>query len=208
MDRSTGRATSKTTVTALLSVLGVAAVTIAAPTAAAQTGNVPNAVQGFALNRDQPLNIEATSLEYRDKAKVATFLGNVQLVQGDTMLRCKTLVVWYEQDGGAPTGGPIQDGAGGTQQFKRLEAKGNVVVTQKDQTVTGDNAVFEKRSNTVLVTGNVIITQGQCVLRGERLVVDLSTGDSRLEGGKGRPGRVHGLFQPGGCNPNPASSAK
>jgi lipopolysaccharide export system protein LptA len=208
MDRSTRRARSNTAVAIVLSVLGAALVTIAASAAAAQTGNVPNAVQGFASNRNQPVNIEAASLEYRDKAKVATFLGNVRLVQGDTVLRCKTLVVWYEQDGGTPTGGPIQDGADATQQFKRLEAKGSVVVTQKNQTVTGDNAVFENRSNTVLVTGNVVITQGQCVLHGERLVVDLLTGDSRLEGGKARRGGVHALFLPGGCNPNSGPPSK
>ena len=60
-------------------------------------------MQGFSQNRDQPVHIEAATLEVRDKDKVATFSGDVQVTQGDTGLRCKSLVVFYEQDGARPT---------------------------------------------------------------------------------------------------------
>src|SRR5665213_598892 len=62
----------------------------------AATG-VPNAMQGFSQNRDQPIHIEAPVLEVRDKKKEATFSGNVKVVQGDTTLTSETLVVFYEQ---------------------------------------------------------------------------------------------------------------
>src|SRR5271165_845122 len=58
----------------------------------------PNALQGFSQNRDQPVKIDAATLEVRDKEKQATFSGNVHVVQGDTDMRCKSLVVFYEQD--------------------------------------------------------------------------------------------------------------
>ena len=61
---------------------------------------VPNAMQGFSQNRDQPIQIEAASLEMRDKKKEATFSGNVKVVQGDTTMTSKSLVVFYEQSGG------------------------------------------------------------------------------------------------------------
>ena len=48
-----------------------------------------NALQGFSQNKDQPIHIEAATLEVHDKAKTATFSGNVQVVQGDTTMRCK-----------------------------------------------------------------------------------------------------------------------
>ena len=51
---------------------------------------VPNAMQGFSQNRDQPIQIEAASLEMRDKKKEATFAGNVKVVQGDTIMTSKT----------------------------------------------------------------------------------------------------------------------
>src|SRR6202041_1880802 len=57
---------------------------------------VPNAMQGFSQNRDQPIQIESATLEMRDKKKEATFSGNVKVVQGDTTMTSKTLVVFYE----------------------------------------------------------------------------------------------------------------
>src|SRR5471032_2313155 len=65
---------------------------------------VPNAMQGFAQNRDQPIKIEASSLEMRDKKKEATFAGNVKVVQGDTTMTSKTLVVFY--DSASPAASP------------------------------------------------------------------------------------------------------
>ena len=54
-------------------------------------------MQGFSQNRDQPVHIEAATLEVRDKEKEATFSGDVHVMQGDTGMRCKSLVVFYEQ---------------------------------------------------------------------------------------------------------------
>jgi lipopolysaccharide export system protein LptA len=165
----------------------------------------PNALQGFSQNRGQPVQIEAATLEVRDKDKIATFSGNVHVIQGDTDLRSRTLVVFYEEEAGPRSGGikAAQPGPGGSSQIKRLEANGNVIVTQKDQTATGDKGIFDMRANTVTLVGNVVISQGQNVLRGERLVVDLTTGVSRVEGG-----RVQGLFQRGGRPETGANSSK
>jgi lipopolysaccharide export system protein LptA len=161
----------------------------------------PNALQGFSQNRDQPVHIEAATLEVRDKDKVATFSGNVHVKQGDTDMRCKTLVVFYEQDDDAQKGQgkPMQTdtpGPGGNQKIKKLEARGGVIVTQKDQTATGQLGIFDMKSNTVTLTGDVVMTQGKNVLRGDRLVVDLTNGVSRVESARNGKGRVQGLFLP------------
>ena len=173
---------------------------------------VPNAMQGFSQNRDQPIQIEAASLEMRDKKKEATFSGNVKVIQGDTTMTSKSLVVFYESGGGpakaapattpakaAPAkGAPIpaaEPGPGGASSIKRLEARGNVVVTQKDQVVTGETAVFDTKTNLVTMLGGVVLTQGKNVLRGDRLMVDMTTGVSRVESDSGR---VQGLFQSSG----------
>lgn len=166
----------------------------------------PNALQGFSQNRDQPVHIEAATLEVRDKQKQATFSGDVRVKQGDTGLRCKSLVVFYEQSG-APTdaGKSLQaasPGPSGEQRIKRLEARGGVIVTQKDQTATGELGIFDMKSNTVTLTGNpVIMTQGQNVLRGGKLVVDLTSGVSRIEAGKSGQG-VQMLVQPSASTPD------
>ncbi len=189
---------------------------------------VPNAMQGFSQNRDQPIQIEAASLEMRDKKKEATFSGNVKVVQGDTTMTSKVLVVFYDSataPAAVPAGNtkaaakaapaPIQSatpGPGGSSSIRRIEAKGNVVVTQKDQVVTGENAVFDTKTNLVTMVGGVILTQGKNVLRGDRLIVDMTTGVSRVESDSGR---VQGLFVssgqggpaiPGTAPPTPAPS--
>jgi lipopolysaccharide export system protein LptA len=175
---------------------------------------VPNAMQGFSQNRDQPIQIEAASLEVRDKSKEATFAGNVKVTQGDTTMSSKTLVVFYDQ--GSPSsspqgaakqkaapakGAPMQSatpGPGGSSSIKRLEARGNVVVTQKDQIVTGETAIFDTKANLMTMQGGVVLTQCSNVLKGDRLKVDMTTGVSRVESDSGK---VQGLFNSqGGCS--------
>jgi len=186
--------------------------------ALAQTSvqGVPNAMQGFSQNRDQPIRIEAASLEMRDKKKEATFSGNVKVVQGDTTMTAKTLVVFYEGGSAAspPTGAkptksaPLQSatpGPGGSSSIKRLEAHGGVVVTQKDQVVTGETAVFDTKANLITMIGGVVLTQCKNVLRGDRLMVDMTTGVSRVESDSGKVQAL--LPQGGGSDCGPAKPA-
>jgi lipopolysaccharide export system protein LptA len=176
--------------------------TQAAPQSGGQPAGPPNALQGFSQNRDKPIKISSASLEVRDKDKVATFSGDVHLIQGDTTLRSKTLVVFYDDESapkpppkpiaGAPDAPPM------SQQIRRVEAKGGVFVTQKDQTATGESGVFDMQANTVTLLGNVVISQGQNVVKGDRLTVDLTSGTSRVECGKSQGQcRVQALIQPG-----------
>lgn len=191
---------------------GIALVAGSAAIAQSTMQGVPNAMQGFTQNRDQPIQIEAASLEMRDKKKEATFAGNVKVVQGDTTMTSKTLVVFYESGGDKPAtpqpapakgakSAPMQSaqpGPGGSSSIKRLEARGNVVVTQKDQVVTGDTAVFDTRTNLITMlggSGQVVLTQCKNVLRGDRLMVDMTTGVSRVESDNGR---VQALLPQGG----------
>ena len=152
-----------------------------------------NPLQGFSTNRDKPVNIKAASLEVRDKEKVATFTGDVHVVQGDTDMRCKTLVVYYEDSSkdSKESVKAAQPGPAGSSQIRRMEARGNVVVSQKDQIATGDRGDFDMRNNTVVLSGKVVVTKGLDVMRGERLVVNLTDGVSRMEGG-----RVEGIINP------------
>ena len=187
---------------------GLALITVAYAQPAQQT---TGAMQGLQLNRDQPVKIESDALEVRDKSHQATFTGSVKLTQGDTILQCKMLVIFYEDTSAAPTAKkstPVAQKAGGGggpggQQIKRAEAKGDVLVTQKDQTAKGDNGVFDVKANTVTLTGNVVVTQGANVLRGDRMVVNLDTGVARVESDKTK--RVEGLFTPS-TTPAPAAA--
>jgi lipopolysaccharide export system protein LptA len=212
------------------------AATPAAPTAAPAPSGPANALQGFSQNRDKPLKISAASLEVRDKDKVATFAGDVHLVQGDTTLRSKTLMVFYDDDSASkespakdsgskeaaskepapkePSPKPAKPAAAAgapdappmSQQIRRVEAKGGVLVTQKDQTATGESGIFDMQANTVTLVGNVVISQGQNVVKGDRLTVDLTSGVSRVECGKSQGQcRVQALLQPNSIHDKPGS---
>lgn len=215
-----------------LAVLFVAASCLGplAPAALAQAPqgkNVPNALQGFATNRDQPIRINANSLEVRDQEKQAVFSGNVVVIQGDTTLRCKELVVFYDgketgKDGAKAGGNGGGKGAGdsgaalasgspiNSSAIRRLEINGSVVVTTKEQTATGDQGIFETKANTITLTGNpVVLTSGPNVIRGKKLTVDLTSGLSRFDGG-----RIESLLVPNsmkgegalpGAKPKPAA---
>jgi len=218
MPPSSPRAPSARRIVRHACAFALALATIAAGEAGAQSAvnGVPNAMQGFSQNRDQPIQIDAATLEMRDKKKEATFSGNVKVVQGDTTMKSKTLVVFYEStqapaaapappasSKAAAKSAPMQSttpGPGGSSSIKRLEAHGNVVVTQKDQVVTGETAVFDTKSNLITMLGGVVLTQGKNVLRGDRLLVDMTTGVSRVESDSGR---VQGLFQSSGQTGGP-----
>jgi lipopolysaccharide export system protein LptA len=167
------------------------ALALCGPDATAQKAQgPPNALQGFSQNRDQPVKIQASSLEVREKDKMATFSGDVHVMNGDTELHCKTLLVFYDSDSGAGNDASKHNmkaadpGPGGERSIKRIEAKGGVVVNQKDQVATGEAAIFNMRENTVVLTGGVVVTKGQDVLKGQRLTVDLTSGVSRMDGGR------------------------
>lgn len=179
--------------------------------ALAQKDKLPaNALPGFSQSRDMPVKIHATRLEVRDKRKEATFVGDVVVTQGDTEMRCRTLVVYYEGNDdkkGSDTkttgsvkpasAAPASANGGGQQQIRRIEARGDVRLVQKDQNATGDSGIFDLRTNTVTLSGNVVVTRGQDVLRGQRIVIDLTTGVSRVEGGGTQQG-VDMLILPNG----------
>jgi lipopolysaccharide export system protein LptA len=205
MRNSSRRPQTKSRYVLLAAASALAALVLCGPIASAQqpakNQGPANALQGFSQNREQPVKIVAASLEVREKDKVATFSGDVKVTQGDTEMRCRSLVVHYEEDtGAAKTVKAADPGPGGQQQISRIEAKGSVVVTQKDQNATGDNGIFDMRANTVTLTGNVVVTRGQDVLRGRRLVVNLTTGTSKMDG-------AEALLQGGGRPADPGRSA-
>ena len=85
--------------------------------------------------------------------------------------------------------------------IKKLLAKGNVIVTSKDQKATGDDGVFDMATNLATLTGKeVVMIQNGNVVRGKKLVVNLKTGISNVYGG------TTGLFQQSGQKPNQQNS--
>jgi len=165
-------------------------------------------------NSDQPIQIEAATLEVHDKDKMATFAGDVQVVQGDTTIKCRSLVVFYAGEPGAAAhrtapppaaAGTVQTANSapasglpqGAHDIRRIEARGGVTVISKEQNASGDLGVYDLKKKTITLTGNVVVSQGKNVLHGDRVVVDTVTGNAHIESGAASQGRVRALIQPG-----------
>ena len=214
----------------------VIALALSAPAVAAEQAPHPGAVappqlsnpaQGILNdNQDQPIQIDAATLEVRDKEKMATFAGDVQVVQGDTTIKCQKLVVYYGPEPGAaanasqakrqqqqpqqPQAQQQQPQQAGTlparqQDIRRIEALGGVTVISKDQTASGDRGVYDLKTKTITLVHNVTVAQGKNVLHGERVVVDTVSGnahfDSNTDAQNGTspakpPGRVRAVILP------------
>ncbi len=151
----------------------------------------------FKTDPSAPVEIEADQLDVTDAVKTAVFRGDVQAAQGDFKIRTAELQATYSGDarladiGGAakpaaePTAKPEQKKEAST--LTRIQAKRNVVVTSKGgQTVTGDWADYDAKAGKVVVGGNVVLSQGQTVVKGTRLVIDMTTGQSTIDTAPGQ----------------------
>jgi len=205
-------ATIVVTATCCAGLIALAPKTFAQNRVAQAGGASSPAKPGQFENKDAPVQIEAAMLEVHDKSKTATFSGNVSVVQGDTTMRCRSLVVFYGQEIGigesgaeATTGTAVKTplgGSKGAQNIRRIEARGAVTVLTKDQSASGDLGIYDLKTKTITLSGNVVVSQGQNVIHGERVVVDTETGNARVESGSGAGastpgGRVRALIQPG-----------
>jgi lipopolysaccharide export system protein LptA len=152
---------------------------------------------------DTPIEISSDRLVLEQSQQLATFTGNVDAVQGDTTLRTDKLRVFYTSD-------EERQASGSQQSVKRLEAEGNVIVTKPGETAEGDSGVYDLAAGTMVLIGNVVLTQGKSVVKGDRLDVDNNTGvsvvtASQPQAGSPRTQRVRALFVP---EPEPAAAPK
>lgn len=166
---------------------------LAATTAMAQERS--SSFTGLQLQGDKPIQIESDKLEVRDADSIAIFTGNVSVVQGDTLLKSGKMTVHYKKEKeGANTASTTMPGGGN---IERMEVDGKVYVKSKTQVATGDRGTFDMGTEIMTLTGEeVVLTEGQNVIVGCKLTVEMKTGAAKLDGcGKGT-GRVKMLLTP------------
>jgi lipopolysaccharide export system protein LptA len=168
---------------------------------------------GMSGSSNEPIDIESDTLEVDDRAKTAIFKGDVKARQGGMTLQSRELEIIYVGQGADAVAGAAKpqeakadaakaDG-GQKAEIKTIHARGGVLLsTDKEQSATSDWALFDVAAQTVTIGGNVVLSQGENVIRGDRLVVDLKTGQSKFDteeglvSQSGSGGRVKGLFMP------------
>ena len=132
------------------------------------------------LQQDTSLPVEVTSQELSvDQSKgVAIFTGNVLVVQGEMKLTAPRLEVTYSQ--------------GEAGRIERVHATGGVTLVNPREAAEAEEAVYTVGSGSIVMTGEVLLTQGQTTLAGTRLTIDLETGSGQMQG------PVRTLFQTDG----------
>ncbi|MFZ5836072.1 MAG: LptA/OstA family protein [Pseudomonadota bacterium] len=157
------------------------------PFAGAARAQAAAPVIDFKHDSSQPIEITADTLDVAQSDQTAIFSGNVVAIQGELRLGSDTLRVYYR--GGAERS--ADQGA-----ISRLDAIGAVAVSSPGETASGEWAVYDVDKGQITMGGKVVLTRGENILRGEQLVIDLETGQSRIIGAKEQGGRVKGLFVP------------
>ena len=132
-------------------------------------------ITGLRLNGNEPIEIESDKLEVREAENLAVFTGNVSVTQGPTILKSGTMTVYYAKDGGSA--------ATGSSNIERLEVDGKVYVKSDKQVATGDRGVFDMKTEVLVLSGDeVVLSEGNNVLRGCKLTVQMKTGRAQVDG--------------------------
>ncbi len=139
----------------------------------------------------EKVKIVGKQLDYFDKEQKLVYTGEVIATQGAPTLKCTVLTIFL-----TPKAANGSAAGGSSSQVQHMVADGPVTMVQKDQVGAGDHAVYDKASDTVVMTGNVVLTQGPNVTKGDKLVYDLKSGHATVSGA-----RVVGMFEMGDNTP-------
>lgn len=122
-----------------------------------------------------PTDIEADRLDVDEAKGLAVFRGKVLAHRGDQEISAGTLEVGFNP---AAAGGAATPQSS---QLTRMVAKGRVSVKAPNgQVATSDHLLYETTTELITLTGNVVVARGENVVKGDKLVIDLKTGQSRF----------------------------
>lgn len=151
---------------------------------------------GFGSNSKEPIKVDANRLEVFDKESRAVYSGDVVVVQGQTIMRCSSMVVFYAQARDGASGQRAPAGPTGQTSIRQIDCAGPVSLLSGTQSATSEKLVYEAEKDIVTLTGKVVIADCDNVQRGERAVYDVKTGRATVDAGP--KGRVQGVFTPSG----------
>jgi len=179
---------------------------------AASTSAQEEAGDGFTNDPGDPIEVISDKAEWVRSQSVAIFTGKVDAIQGTMRLRADKVWVHYvERDKSeekkaedVPEGfeGDEEPGPGPGQSITKIDAKGSVIITDdEDQTANGDWALYDVKVRKIYMGDTVVLTQGDNVIRGQKLEMDLDTGQTVVDAGSSgasgtQGGRVRSLFVP------------
>ncbi|HXZ87628.1 MAG TPA: LptA/OstA family protein, partial [Candidatus Binataceae bacterium] len=116
-----------------------------------------------------PIKIKSDTLSVDYKKNSALWRGHVHAVRADGELSSETLQVIYGKD---------------FHELQQMIASGNVRISRGTQWSVSDHAVLNEANQTVVLTGNPVVHDGNDQITGSKITVYLKTGESVVEGAK------------------------
>ncbi len=137
-------------------------------------GGAISAETNVKKSTDQPIRITADRLEADNKTRDIVFSGSVKAVQDDVVITCRTMTVTYS--------GESAQGEE-NRSITHIRAKGDVVITQKARRITGQEAEYLQKERKIVVSGDPRATEGQNVIKGNRIIYFIDEDRSIIESG-------------------------
>ena len=135
---------------------------------------------GLKQDTSLPVEVDADNLSVDQGAGTAIFSGNVLVKQGEMRMTAAQVRVEYNDEGSA---------------IEKMHASGGVTLVSPTDAAEAQDAVYTIESGNVVMTGNVLLTQGNSAISGEKLTVNLKDGTGTMTG------RVQSIFTPKAKNP-------
>lgn len=123
---------------------------------------------GIKADTTLPVEVTADQLEVNQTDATAIFTGNVIVIQGDLRIAAAAIRVEYDKDDRT--------------KIDRIHATGGVTLTSPTEAAESREAIYSVASGEVVMTGDVLLTQGGSTITGQKLVFDLGTGTGRMDG--------------------------
>lgn len=142
---------------------------------------------GAKQNSNAPIDWDADHLEVFDRDHKAILTGNVRAKQEEMTLTSDRATAFYTGSlASSSSGGTAKGSGGGGPQVNRLQANGHVVVTRPTEVAHGDYGIYDLDKKLITMTGHVVLDrtgQNAGTTRGNRLVIDLTTNQAKMDGG-------------------------
>lgn len=141
------------------------------------------------IHSSKPIEIDSNSSSINLDIKLATFTGNVRVVQDDIQITADTMIANYNNS---------------DNKISKIEIHNNIVITKENQIIKGDEAIYDIFSNRIIMQGKVILIKDNNILKGNYLTYDLnkneahisSLGSKKADDSVNTGGRVRAVFSP------------
>jgi lipopolysaccharide export system protein LptA len=175
-------------------------------------------------NSNAPTDVTADQLEMVDAQHMAIWKGNVEAVHDGRRLVSDVLNIYWTGTPAAgsapakakpktvaPAPGAVASVSESWGSIKQMVADGHVFFVSTNQTARGNHAVYDVEPDIVTMTGDVVMVQGDNVVKGDKVVIQVKTGHADIISnapGRNKPERVRGVFykQPAPGQPAPAAA--